>query len=71
MKKDIHPEYYNAKVICTTCSNEFITGSVKEEVKVDTCSNCHAFYTGKQAFAQADGRVEKFKRRYATTEDKK
>ncbi len=71
MKKDIHPEYHNAKVVCTTCANEFESGSILPEIKVDTCSNCHAFYTGKQAFAQADGRVEKFKKRYGINKDTK
>ncbi len=71
MKKEIHPEYHNTRVICTTCSNEFETGSVLAEIKVDTCSKCHAFYTGKQSFASADGRVEKFKKRYSITKEQK
>lgn len=64
MKQGIHPTYYKAKVTCTTCGNVFETGSVLKEIKVDTCSNCHAFYTGKQTFVQADGRVERFNKRY-------
>lgn len=64
MKKGIHPEYHKAKVICTTCGNEFETGSTVKELKVDTCSNCHPFYTGKQRFAAAQGRVEKFNKKY-------
>lgn len=64
MKKGIHPEYHKAKVVCTTCGNEFETGSTKKELKVDTCSNCHPFYTGKQRFAAAQGRVEKFNKKY-------
>lgn len=64
MKKGIHPTYYKTKVVCTTCGNVFETGSTLEEIKVDTCSNCHPFYTGKQTFTQADGRVEKFNKRY-------
>ena len=64
MKQGIHPKYFKAKVVCTTCGNVFETGSILSEIKVDTCSNCHPFYTGKQTFVQADGRVEKFNKRY-------
>lgn len=64
MKKDIHPKYSNTTVTCTTCNSVFETGSTKEDIKVDTCSNCHPFYTGRQRFASAAGRVEKFKQKY-------
>ena len=64
MKKDIHPNYKKVTVTCTTCGNTFETGSVLDEIRVDTCSNCHPFFTGKQVFTQADGRVEKFNKRY-------
>ena len=64
MKKDIHPKYNVITVTCTTCGSTFETGSVKNEIRVDTCSNCHPVYTGKQAFTQADGRVDKFNKRY-------
>lgn len=64
MKKDIHPAYNKIKVVCTTCGNEFETGSTLKEVRVDTCSKCHPFYTGKQRFAQADGRVDRFMKKY-------
>ena len=64
MKKDIHPNYNRAKVTCLTCGTTFETGSTLKEIKVDTCSNCHPFFTGKQVFTQADGRVEKFNKRY-------
>lgn len=64
MKKGIHPTYNKIVVKCATCGAEFETGSILKEIKVDTCSNCHPFYTGKQVFAQADGRVEKFNKRY-------
>ncbi len=64
MKKDIHPKYNKVSVVCTTCGNTFETGSVLKEVRVDTCSNCHPFYTGKQKHASADGRVERFNKRY-------
>ena len=64
MKKNIHPNYKTVTVTCTTCGSTFESGSVLDEIRVDTCSNCHPFYTGKQAFTQADGRVEKFNKRY-------
>ena len=64
MKNGIHPDYKKITVTCTTCGSTFETGAVLDEIRVDTCSNCHPFYTGKQAFVQADGRVEKFNKRY-------
>ncbi|WDA53738.1 MULTISPECIES: 50S ribosomal protein L31 [unclassified Spiroplasma] len=60
-KASIHPEYFQTKVTCITCSNNFISGSTKgKEIRVDTCSSCHPFYTGKQSFVSAKGRVERF-----------
>ena len=64
MKKDIHPQYNRVTVTCTTCGNEFESGSVKQQIRIDTCSNCHPFYTGRQKFAQADGRIERFNKKY-------
>ena len=64
MKQGIHPQYNRVTVTCTTCGNEFESGSVKEEIRIDTCSNCHPFYTGRQKFAQADGRIERFNKKY-------
>ena len=63
MKKGIHPEYYEATVRCA-CGNTFKTGSTKEELRVETCSECHPFFTGRQKFAERGGRVEKFKKKY-------
>jgi len=64
MKKGIHPNYQTVTITCTTCGNVFEGGSTLKEVRVDTCSNCHPFYTGEQKFAAATGRVERFNRRY-------
>ncbi|ERJ12599.1 50S ribosomal protein L31 [Haloplasma contractile] len=64
MKPAIHPKYETVTVHCTTCGNDFETGSTKDELRVDTCSQCHPFYTGKQKFAQADGRIERFNKKY-------
>ena len=69
MKEGIHPAYYKAKVVCTSCGYEFETGSTLKEIRVDTCSNCHPFYTGRQRFAQAAGRVEKFNKKYGLKND--
>ena len=63
MKTGIHPNYKRASVKCA-CGNEFETGSVKEEVRVEVCNECHPFYTGRQKFASADGRVERFNKKY-------
>ena len=64
MKKDIHPKYNRVTVTCVTCGSTFETGSVMKEIRVDTCSNCHSYYTGKQRFTQADGRVDTFNKKY-------
>lgn len=63
MKKDLHPDYKKAKVVCA-CGNTFETGSVKDELKVEVCSECHPFFTGRQKFADAGGRVDKFNKKY-------
>ena len=63
MKKDIHPKYYEAKVIYA-CGNTFTTGSTKPELHVDICSKCHPFYTGRQRDVAAGGRIERFNKRY-------
>lgn len=65
MKKDIHPTYYaEAKVVCA-CGNIFTTGSTRQELHVEVCSNCHPFFTGKQHLVDTAGRVEKFQKRVA------
>jgi large subunit ribosomal protein L31 len=69
MKEKIHPKYYNAKVRCA-CGNEFEIGSTQKEIKVEICSKCHPFFTGKQKLVDTAGRVEKFYRRYGETEEK-
>jgi large subunit ribosomal protein L31 len=63
MKQDIHPEYMIATVHCS-CGNTFQTRSTKPELRVEICSNCHPFYTGKQKLVDTGGRVERFQRRY-------
>jgi large subunit ribosomal protein L31 len=65
MKNSIHPQYYpNATFVCA-CGNTFKSGSTKEEIRVEICSNCHPFYTGKQKLVDTAGIVDKFKKRAA------
>jgi len=64
MKEGIHPEYYTCKVKCA-CGNTFETGSTKEEMKVEICSECHPFFTGKQKLVDTGGRVDRFNKRYS------
>ena len=70
MKEGIHPIYYpNAKVKCA-CGNSWTTGSIKEELNVAICSNCHPFYTGQEKNLDTGGRIEKFKKRLERTNAK-
>ena len=75
MREGIHPNYYQAKVVCN-CGNEFVTGSTKEEtrstkdeIRVEICSKCHSFYTGQQKAAKARGRIDKFNRKYGMNQN--
>jgi large subunit ribosomal protein L31 len=70
MKPDTHPRYYQTKVSCA-CGNEFETGSTKENIRVEICSKCHPFFTGKQKLMDTAGRVERFRRKYAQFEENK
>jgi large subunit ribosomal protein L31 len=63
MKKDIHPNYDECQIICA-CGNSFKTRSTKKEIRVEICSQCHPFYTGKQKFIDSAGRVEKFRKKH-------
>jgi large subunit ribosomal protein L31 len=63
MKQGIHPDYVVATVHCS-CGNTFTTRSTRSELRVEICSNCHPFYTGKQKLVDTGGRVERFQRRY-------
>ena len=69
MKKDIHPTYYNdAKIICA-CGHTFATGSTQKEIRVEICSHCHPFFTGRQKLVDTAGRVDRFRRKYAKKTD--
>jgi large subunit ribosomal protein L31 len=66
MKAGIHPEYKEITVTCT-CGNTFATRStIGQDLQVEVCSNCHPFYTGKQKIVDTGGRVDKFRKKYAT-----
>lgn len=64
MKEGIHPNYKEVKVTCA-CGETFTTKSTTNNIRVDICSKCHPFFTGKQKLVDAEGRVEKFKKKYA------
>lgn len=63
MRQDIHPEYKQTQIKCA-CGNVIETGSTKEDIRIEICSACHPFYTGKQKLVDTGGRVDKFRKRY-------
>jgi len=67
MKQGIHPRYELTKITCA-CGNVIETRSTVKDLKVEICSNCHPFYTGKQKLVDTAGRVERFKRKYGIKE---
>jgi large subunit ribosomal protein L31 len=69
MKKDTHPSYGEAQIICACGTTKEIRSTVKE-MHVNTCSSCHPFYTGQATFIDTEGRVEMFNRRYGRADGK-
>jgi large subunit ribosomal protein L31 len=67
MKQGIHPNYQVSKVICQ-CGSVFETRSTAKEIKVEICSACHPFFTGRQKLIDSAGRVDRYRRRYASGE---
>lgn len=68
MKENIHPAYYDTRIMCA-CGNAFTTRSThKGEIHLEICSNCHPFFTGKQKLVDTAGRVERFRRKYAKSD---
>lgn len=63
MKSGIHPNYVEARVVCS-CGETFMTRSTKPELRVELCSKCHPFYTGKQKLVDSGGRVQRFQKKY-------
>ena len=70
MKNDIHPEYSQTSIKCA-CGNVVEVGSTKSDIRVEICSKCHPFFTGKQKLVDSAGRVERFKSKYAKFEEQK
>jgi len=69
LKENIHPKYGEAVVRCA-CGETFTTGSTQKELRVEICSKCHPFFTGKQKLVDTGGRVERFRKRYGMTGEK-
>ncbi|NLK73327.1 MAG: 50S ribosomal protein L31 [Clostridiales bacterium] len=67
MKNGIHPNYKECEVKCA-CGNTFKTRSIKEEIRLEVCSECHPFFTGTQKFMNRGGRIEKFNKKYGMKE---
>jgi large subunit ribosomal protein L31 len=63
MKKGIHPEYHQTTVQCA-CGTVINTGSTKKDIRVEVCSNCHPFFTGKQKLVDTGGRVDRFNKKF-------
>jgi len=69
MKADIHPQLHETTVVCSGCQTEFKTHSIRESIRIEICSNCHPFYTGKQSrIIDTEGRVEKFIKKFQDKE---
>jgi large subunit ribosomal protein L31 len=69
MKAGIHPQYTEATVVCS-CGNTFTTRSTSSDLRVELCSECHPFYTGKQKLVDTGGRIDRFERRYGKRKQK-
>lgn len=64
MKADIHPDYQQVQVHCA-CGETWTTGSTKNELRLEICSKCHPFFTGRQKLVDSAGQVARFQKRYA------
>ncbi len=69
MKTGIHPEYVETTIKCA-CGNVIETGSTKSNIRVEICSKCHPFFTGKQKLIDSAGRIERFRKKYEKFNDK-
>lgn len=66
MKTDIHPPYFPlASISCANCGHEFKVGSTQEKLRIEICSHCHPFFTGKKVLIDTEGRVDKFRQKLA------
>ena len=69
MKENIHPTYEKTTITCA-CGEVIETSSTKKDIRVEICSKCHPFFTGKQKLVDTGGRVDRFKKRFGMTEEK-
>jgi large subunit ribosomal protein L31 len=69
MKPEIHPTYQSVNVHCA-CGETWTTGSTRKELRVEICSKCHPFFTGKQKLVDSAGRIDRFQQRYAKKQEK-
>ena len=69
MKQGIHPDYHPVKIACV-CGNVIETRSTSKDIRVEICSSCHPFFTGRQKLIDTAGRVDRYRRRYATEGEK-
>ena len=67
MKKDIHPKYNNASIVTCACGATFPVGSTMPSISVEICSSCHPFFTGNEKLLDSAGRVDRFKKRAASS----
>jgi large subunit ribosomal protein L31 len=70
MKADIHPEYHQTTIQCA-CGNVLEVGSTKADIRVEICSKCHPFFTGKQKLVDTAGRIERFRKKYEKFQQQK
>ena len=70
MKEGIHPKYHECTVTCG-CGNSFQTRATVKELRIEICSQCHPFYSGKQRFVDTAGRVDKFLKKYGQVQPAK
>jgi large subunit ribosomal protein L31 len=71
MKDAIHPKYTKTTIICNTCKTEYVLGSTEDGIKVELCSNCHPFYTGKETLVDTDNLVDKFNKKRLEAQNNK
>jgi large subunit ribosomal protein L31 len=69
MREGLHPNYSHEAVVKCACGNTFVTGSVMNELKVEVCSKCHPFFTGKNKILDKGGRIDRFMKKYNLTND--
>jgi len=65
MKTNIHPQYFQATVTCSSCGSKFTAGSTKQSISVEVCYKCHPLYTGEHRFLDVKGRVDTFQKKQA------